>query len=193
MNREQFELSTLKVDKEGRVNFAWRDIIKEGDAIYADKKVLESPRICHPDLKDALENLQDTLAEANGLYSHRRLQTMEPALREFMEDKKGQRILKKLDDIVCDSVKVSGISMGGDLETGWCVITGKHEVHNTAVAMNSPKISFGGEAFGFEDSLKSLVEILIDEAFEYVFNAKGAQQTIPFQEEAEEVGEAETV
>lgn len=182
MEKEQFELSTIKVDKEGRVVAKWREIINEGDSVYADTKSIETPRICHPDLQEALENLRECLAKANGLYSHRLISNMEPALREFMENKSGVRILNKLDGIITESVEVSGVSLGGDLETGWCVITGKHKVHNTAVAMNSPKIKFNGETFGFEETLSGLVKNLVDEVYEYIFNAKGAQQTIIFQD-----------
>lgn len=189
MKREHFELIRLKVDKEGRVDANWRRKITDGDAVYADKCAVESPRICSPDLQEILEELRHILAHTNQLYVHKKIETFEPKLRELIETKDGQRIMKKLDDSVLESMKISGISLGGDLETGWCVVTGTHAVWNTAVAMNSPKINLDSDTFMIENELKKVLTAITDEVYAYVFEGKGAQQTLFKKEETEEGGE----
>ncbi len=178
MKREQFELTKIKVDKEGRVECFWRKQVTDGDAAYYDKCSLDSPRLCSPDLREILSNLREILAHTNQLYIHKKIETFEPSLRAKIEDKDGQRIMKKLDEAVLESMQVSGVSMGGDLETGWCVITGTHKAWNTAMAMNSPKISLSADTFMIENQLKSILVDLSDEAYAYAYEDKGAEKTL---------------
>lgn len=183
MNIDKFELRKLKVEASGKTTISYRRMISEGSASYADDVEVVSPRVPHPDLTQALEALVPLLAESNELYIHRDLTNISPAQREKMEDKILQRALNVWDAKINESVEVSGVSLQGDIETGSCVITGKRRVHNTAVAMNSPKISFNGDSFGIETAVQDAVKKINMEVYEYVFNKKSAQQEIPFKEE----------
>lgn len=192
MKREQFELSKLKIESSGKTTISYKKTITDGSASYAEDIEMTSPRTPHPDMYAAVNALQKPLAEANDLFVHRDDSAISPSNREKLEnDKIFQRILGLWDKKVLDSVEVSGLSVQGDLETGSCVITGKHSVHGTAVAMNSPRISFEGNTFKIETEVRNLMKAIHEECYLYIFEGKAAQQEIPFDNTQEEVEEEE--
>lgn len=88
-----------------------------------------------------------------------------------------------------DKVKATGISISGEGDNRGIVITGTFEVlSGRTVAINSDRITFSGETpYGIDlPLLEETVEIIEDEAFEYIYNGKKAQMTIMF-DEVEEV------
>lgn len=191
MKKEDFELLKLKVDGD-KIIIDWKSKIQTEDNSYADKHNVESPRKPHPDLEESLEALTQCFAKSNDLLIHRNMDILSPNQRKELEPKELQHILSAWDKKVFDSVQVTGVSLGGDLETGWCVITGKHAVHNTKMAMNSPKINFNSTALGLEAEVSNLLERLIDECYQYVYEGKGAQVVMDFASKenvAEEVEE----
>ncbi len=180
MNRKQFELNKLKIDSSGKVEISYKRMVTDGSATYADTIEVSSPRVPHPDMNEALDALKHALAESNSLFVHRNDKVLSPSLRKNLEGKIMERVLNAWDGVVLDSVEVSGVSIQGDLESGSCVITGKHNTHGTATAMNSPKISFKGDSFKIETEVRDQVKKIHEEAYCYIFENKAAQQEIPF-------------
>lgn len=187
MEKANFELRGVKITSAGKVEIEYREKITTEDTAYSEKNSKESPRVPHPDLTEALAKLRECLGKSNELFVHRKEELIAPNKRELLETKEMSRILNKWDKTIIESLEVSGISLGGDLETGWCVIKGKHAVHGTKVAINSPKIQFAGDTFGIETEVNKLVKNVIEEAYLYIFEKKGSQTVMDFAgEKAEE-------
>jgi hypothetical protein len=180
MERSNFELRALKVNSSGKVEIEYREKFQEDDTAYSEKNSKESPRIPHPDFTESLANLRMSLGIANELFIHRKVELIAPNKRDLLTEKEMGRILNQWDSHILESLEVTGISLGGDLETGWCVIKGKHAVHGTKVAMNTPKMNFSGDTFKIENEVKELVEKVIEEAYLYIFEKKGSQTVIEF-------------
>lgn len=178
-----FELSKIKVTPDG-VEAQYIDDFAEYS--LAPKK----NQIPHPDLKAAIEKLRPFLADSNGLRFYRSMPNLSPKRLEIWNGTEVQKCLDKLDDQVFASVIPSGISLSGDGE-GWSVvITGKREIHGTAVAMNSPKINCHNDSFGFAaDDLFAVVHEIIDESKKFIIDRKSAQMSIEFEKEEEKAEE----
>ncbi len=172
MKVEDFELKKIKIDSGGKVSVSYKKVVRDGDVVYADDVEMTSPRIAHPDLENAINGLRNLLADANELRVHRKEIKIMPKIKKALDHPEVQRYFELLDDEVYGSVHVSGVSIQGTIEEGSCVITGKRDILHTGGALNSPKISFNGDSFGFEDTLKNRVQVIIKEAFEYVFKNK---------------------
>lgn len=176
--REHFELTKFKFDDGNQVISYFLHKENENGSYKEHYKEVTIPIKPHEDLEQAVENLKQILVDANCLNSHRNLPKMVgPAIKavETLET-----VFKSMDKAVLDSVEVSGLTlqgipMEGDITEGSCVITGKHKVHNTAVAMNSPKINFSGDIYKFESKLAIIVDTIIDEVYQYLFEGKHAE------------------
>lgn len=177
-----FQLKSIKIASDGKVEISFiTSNGEEGRASY-DELVMISDRYPHPDLKEAIRKLNIPLADANGLRPYRELPHIAPGKLEKWDAKEVQSILETLDTQVYASVIPSGISLSGKDHSLAVVITGKHEVHGTAVAMNSPRIHVNGDTFGFESSVFEIVDEIIEEARKFVIERKSAQGELEFPE-----------
>lgn len=180
-----FELKKIKV-KDGKVTAIYKIPDTSNGSATKDLIELESDRIPHTDLTGALKALEMFLADSNDLRVHRKDLGLKKGDKTKLEA--AEVALLKMDEIIYQSVKVSGVAIKGDDENRSIVITGKHEVHHTAVAMNSPSISLNGESFGWEETLKPIIDNVIEEARLYVIERKSSQLQMDFdKQETEEV------
>lgn len=183
MKKEEFELKKIKIDPAGKVTVEYSRIVRDKEVVYADDVIVTSPRLAHPDLEAALGALTTCLADANDLRIHRKDIKIMPKIAKALKDESVQAFLKILDKEVYDSVHVSGVSIQGTLEDGSCIITGKRDILHTGGALNSPKISFNGDSFGFENTVKNRVQVVINEAFAYVYENKSTNPELFAKEE----------
>lgn len=194
MNKEDFTLKKVKVDKLGRVEAKFEQSTKDGEVSYADTHEVKSPRIIHPDLKGLLDGLKMTMAVSNDLLPHRNLPKISPAAQKHV-DKLG-KMLHDMDEEILAGITVTGLAIQGDDDKRSVVLTGKRDIKGknreryTAVAMNSPKISLNGDVFGFEAELADDVEKIIDEVYLYFADRKSAQGELAFDKKEEEPVEA---
>lgn len=176
----KFELKKIKIDADGKVSISYKkDNQVEGAASY-DTVELASDRAPHPDLKTAINRLTPYLADANGLRPYRNLPHVPPKKLDRWNEPHIQEILNALDSHVYASVVPSGITLSGSDHTLGVIITGKHEVHNTAVAMNSPRIGINADVFGFEAEVFDIVDNIIEEARLFIEERKSAQLELNF-------------
>lgn len=181
----KFELKKIKVDSDGKVSISYKtDNQVEGSASY-DTIEMESDRHPHPDLKEAINRLTPYLADANGLRPYRNLPHVPPKKLDRWNEPHIQEILNALDTHVYASVIPSGITLSGNDHTLGVIITGKHEVHNTAVAMNSPRISINADVFGFEAEVFDIVDTIVEEARLFIEERKSAQLELNFDQHNE--------
>ncbi len=166
-----FTLGVVKVTDKGKLYVEYET--EKGSYIF------DSNQIPHPDMHEALRELRTYLADSNALRSHREL--------KFPPKSGAEQVLEQLDKLVYDSVQVSGVSLSGDEKHLAAVITGKHNVHGTAVAMNSPRISTNGDTFKFETALFRAIDKVREEARMFIFEDKQFQSEI-FKGDGEEKG-----
>ena len=77
---------------------------------------------------------------------------------------------------VKDKIETRGISLSGVGDNTGVVLTGVYTTANgQKVAVNSPRIRFGSDSFGFEEELEELVHTIEDELFAYLYEGKQAQ------------------
>ena len=91
------------------------------------------------------------------------------------------KLFDQIDQEIYESVEVTGIALSGDKNNREVIITGKRRIHHTGGAMNSPKMAFDGEVFGFESKVAELCEKIIEEAKLYALEDKSSQEKIPFE------------
>lgn len=163
----EFELKKVKLDGQKI------EVIKYSDGSGEYEYYPDKNKLCHPDLVEAIEVLVPYLVDSNDLRVHRKEVKMAPAVKEAATKMEGA--FKLMDELINESVTVTGISISGDENNRGVVITGKRKVHHTGVAMNSPQIKMNGDSFGFESTVDDLVEDIITEVRAYVIDGKSAQ------------------
>ncbi len=172
MKKEEFELHKVKVDDAGKVEVTYLRSISDGEVAYVDTHIISSPRICHPDLLNSLNELSWFIAESNELLIKRK--TIEALKSAKKGSKEIESTLNKIDAKTMKSITVTGVSLQGDEENRSIVITGKRKIHHTGGALNSPKITLNGDSFKFEESLREPIDKVVDETYEYLFNLKSS-------------------
>lgn len=195
MNRDAFELHKFKVDKNGRLEATYSIMHTDGDTAHAEVYTMSSRRITHPDLRDALDELRYTVAEANDLMPYRHIKCA-PSKQQHLD--KLAKEFNKLDAEVVDAITVTGLSLKGSIEgtndkravviTAKRDIKGKDRERHTAVAMNTPKIMLNADVFGFEDSLAQDIDKLTEEVYLYIVERKSNQLALDL-DDTEEMGE----
>ena len=168
MNTENLELKSLKI-KDGKVSTKWDEIVQSGDGSWAKNHDVTDKLIPHPDYTEKLNELSDYVAKACDLKVKWPSEKPGPSVRGG---------IKTLNEQIVSAIKVTGIALQGDAENRSVVITATRDVRgvsgerHTSQALNSPKININGDTFGFESTLGTLLEELIQEAFEYAVNGK---------------------
>ena len=177
-------LKKIKLDADGKVSVVYHE--PDNSTGSATKDVIErtSDRTPHPDLTAAIKTLTPFLTDSNALRPHRDWGTLKLTKPEIKKMNDLGPILDKLDEFVFSSVIPSGIAISGNDEHTAVVITGKHMTGNTAVAMNSPKISLNGDTWGFEQGIEDALETILEEARLFIVEKKSAQLQMDFDEKA---------
>ena len=71
---------------------------------------------------------------------------------------------------------VTGVHLSGQDQNRGVIITGKIQCENgSSNAVNSPRLRFSSEVFGFEEELESEIDHIEDELYLYLHENKKAQ------------------
>lgn len=169
-----FKLHKVKQEPNGKVKVNYSLI--NADAGTTDEFEVKPDRMPHPDFFSALKKLDVFLCDSNSLRMHRTLLAAKVApSKKAKITGAGEELIELLDKEILATVQASGVVLFGSDDHRACVITGKHNTFNTAVAMNSPKISENGDTFGFETDLFKAIDELIQESHDYVIKHKSSQ------------------
>lgn len=176
-----FKLHKVKQKPNGKIEVNYS--IVNSEAGTTDKYIVEPDRAAHPDFFNALKRLDVFLCDSNSLRFHRLLEGMklEPKKKKLIAE--AGDVFAILDKEILATVQASGVVVFGSEDHRGCVVTGKHRTHNTAVALNSPKISENGDTFGFETDLFAAVDALIEETEAYIIRGKSSQMNLFEQKE----------
>ncbi|MCJ7447936.1 MAG: hypothetical protein MUO72_09595 [Bacteroidales bacterium] len=185
VTREQFELSKVKVLKDGsgvEVIFNVKGV-EGGNPSYD----MENPAFPHPDLINAVSVLKDTLLNAIGKETIFTAGVVSNFKGRFKKESEFAELEKAIEAHVLDEktkITVTGVAVSGFDSNRGGIITGTYACKNgSKIALNSPRIRFEGELFGFEQAFQEMVEVIEDEAYLYTFKNKQAQTEIVFEEE----------
>lgn len=133
------------------VTIDYEDSIAIGEEINGTKKTEESTVTPHPDFVNDLRTFKGYLIDI--FYWGDKKENMEPL------------------------IEVTGISLQGKDDKKGIVISGKLETSAKKVAINSPRIVFANEIFGWEEQLENDIDQSTEEAKEYL-KGKKAQLSI---------------
>jgi hypothetical protein len=174
MKRESFQLTKIAV-KGSSVYVEYTDT--DGD-FYISERRHESP---HPDLVKGLQSLSPFVATCTHLAALSALCGWIKGEKE--KDFKG--ILAKaqaMQQEIIDSIDVRSVSIKGDEpEKRAVVISSVLSYRGMSTALNTPRIRLFGSTFGNEIGLSESIDELIEEAYQYLFQGKTAQQKMNFE------------
>lgn len=132
-------------------------------------------RDIHADLRECFEDLRPIVARVFNITSFLTLceakdMGLTPAKQKLFREY-AEGLTKKID--------VRGVSWSGSGEGLGVVITSVLETPTgLKTAINTPRIKFNQDSFGFEEELEVIVEKIKSEVYEFLFNGKSAQLSL---------------
>lgn len=177
---KQFSLDKVKLIKGGGLDVHYTVSIALGEEVYNDKYHIESAKDIHPDLRKLFESLDVIVARTFGLTSF--LSCVEsPDFKATAKQKQDARdfALKLL-----DRIEIKGITFNGQDDNVSVIITsmlgaaGDDRGDKIASVINTPKLRYSTEKYGFESELEEIAGSIEREVYEYIFNGKKTQQEL---------------
>lgn len=126
----------------------------------------------HPDMTKILDGMLPLLAESLRMKD----MLIVGRSKKYKATDAQLKALNRTWEEVLDSMDVTGVSVSGKDDNRGIVIKGEMKTGNgRVVAMNSPRIQFSANTYGFEEALEEMVEELETETWAYTYHGKGAQ------------------
>ena len=98
------------------------------------------------------------------------------ATPEFKATKKQTDIAAAFAKECLDNIEVRGVSLSGQDDNVGVVLTGLFTIsNNQKTAINTPRMKYNVEMFGFEEELENIVCDIENEVYEFLFEGKKAQ------------------
>ena len=183
-SEEAFTLSKVKVISGGGLDVHYEVEEICGAEVYRENYHLASSKEIHPDLQKKLDNLKPILARIFHLSFFKTLMDVP----EFKATAKQKDLAKKEFENILKKIRVTGVSLSGKDENVGVVITGVFEADTKQVmAINTHRIKFATETYGFEEELEKNVGELEKEVYAFLFKNKKAQLEL-FDEHGEPYG-----
>lgn len=174
-SEDKFALSKVKMLKDGGLDVHYEVTEVVGEESYTNKYHVESAKDIHPDLRVLFDRLKPIMGRIFNITSF--LSMMETA--EFKATKKQQDTAREFADEMLDNIEVRGVSLSGMGDNVGVVMTGLLSVANfQTVVINSPRLKFNKEVFGFEEELESIVTDIEREVYAFLFKGKKAQMEL---------------
>lgn len=172
IKRENFSLAKLKVLKGGGIESTVKVELTMDGSFMEIERNQKTPIIPHPDLLTPIEGMKEYLLISCGFMGVR---TMVNGF-EFHATNKQKEATEKYVDLLKGKTTVTGVHISGQDQNEGVIITGKIQAENGSnIAINSPRIRFRSEVFGFEDDLEGQIHVIETEAYLYLQENKKAQ------------------
>jgi len=170
--KNQFSLSKVKLVSDGGLIVHYEVTEVVSDQAYSNKFHVESAKDVHPDMKKLFDNLRPVLGRVFHLISFQSLL----ATPGFKATKAQKELGDSYTSKVLDNIEARGVSFSGQDDNIAVIITGLMTVGNgQKTAINTPRIKFNSETYGFEEELENIVDEIESEVYEFLFNGKKAQ------------------
>jgi hypothetical protein len=179
-----FELSKIKLLKNGGIEIAYSQAMTSGDVTNTDTFLRKSTKDPHPDMVNAIAGLNKYLAKVHNLLAFKSLLKINATAKLSEAVKTMESTFEKLEGEVLKHIEVTGVSISGDEDNMGIVITGVNRYNGEAIALNTSRINLSGTKHGFEIGLAEDIEFIIEEVKAYLFKGKAAQLELDFDAEA---------
>lgn len=171
-DEDKFSLSKVKVLKDGGLDVHYEVTEIVGTEYYVNKYHVESAKDIHPDLRALFDRLRPIMGRIFNITSF--LSMMETD--DFKATKKQKDQARDFADEMMRNIEVRGVSLSGQDDNVGVVLTGQFTVsNNQQTAINSPRLRYNSETFGFEEELEDIVCNIEREVYAFLFKGKKAQ------------------
>ena len=169
---KSFALSKVKTLKDGGLDVHYEVTETIGNESYTNKYHVESAKDIHPDLRECFDRLRPIMGRIFNITSF--LSMVETD--DFKANKNQKEVARNFADEMLKNIEVRGVSYSGQDDNVGVVLTGLFTVsNNQKTAINSPRLKFNTETFGFEEELESIVADIENEVYAFLFKGKKAQ------------------
>lgn len=166
-----FALSKVKTLKDGGLDVHYEVTETVGNESYTNKYHVESAKDIHPDLRDCFDRLRPIMGRIFNITSF--LSLMDTP--DMKANEKQKNAARNFADEMLKNIEVRGVSLSGQDDNVGCVLTGLFTVNNQKTAINSPRLKFNTETFGFEEELEEIIGDIENEVYAFLFKGKKAQ------------------
>ncbi|UFK27466.1 hypothetical protein [Elizabethkingia phage TCUEAP2] len=171
-SEQQFALAKVKLIKDGGITVHYEVTEVVGAESYTNKYHVESAKDIHPDLKDCFDRLRPIMGRIFNITSF--LSMLD--VKEFKATEKQKEYGRNFADEMLKNIEVRGVSFSGQDDNVGVVLTGLFTVsNNQKTAINSPRLKFNSETFGFEEELEEIAADIETEVYAFLFKGKKAQ------------------
>lgn len=171
-SEKSFALSKVKTLKDGGLDVHYEVTETIGNESYTNKYHVESAKDIHPDLRKCFDRLRPIMGRIFNITSF--LSMVETY--DFKANKNQKEVARNFADEMLKNIEVRGVSYSGQDDNVGVVLTGLFTVsNNQKTAINSPRLKFNTEAFGFEEELEAIVADIENEVYAFLFKGKKAQ------------------
>lgn len=186
-SEKAFNLSKVKVISGGGLDVTFEVEEAIGAEIYRENYHLASSKEIHPDLQKLFNQLKPIMARVYHLSFFRTLLDTP----DFKATKKQREIAETAFSEIMNKITVTGVSLSGKDDNVGVVITGTFTADsNQKMAINSHRMKFNDERYGFEEELEEIIGDIEREVYAFLFKNKKAQLTL-FDEFGEPYGTQE--
>ena len=169
---KSFALSKVKTLKDGGLDVHYEVTETIGNESYTNKYHVESAKDIHPDLRECFDRLRPIMGRIFNITSF--LSMVETD--DFKANKNQKEVARNFADEMLKNIEVRGVSYSGQDDNVGVVLTGLFTVsNNQKTAINSPRLKFNTETFGFEEELEAIVADIENEVYAFLFKGKKAQ------------------
>ena len=171
-SEKAFALSKVKTLKDGGLDVHYEVTETIGNESYTNKYHVESAKDIHPDLRDCFDRLRPIMGRIFNITSF--LSMVKTS--DFKATKKQSELSRDFADEMLKNIEVWGVSFSGQDDNVGVVLTGLFTVfNNQKTAINSPRLKFNTETFGFEEKLEAIVSDIENKVYAFLFKGKKAQ------------------
>ena len=171
-SEKAFALSKVKLIKDGGLDVHYEVTETVGNESYTNKYHVESAKDIHPDLRACFDRLRPIMGRIFNITSFLSfIDTPDTKATKAQKD-----AARDFADEMLKNIEVRGVSYSGQDDNVGVVLTGLFTVsNNQKTAINSPRLKFNTETFGFEEELEEIVSDIENEVYEFLFKGKKAQ------------------
>lgn len=171
-SEEKFALSKVKLLKDGGLDVHYEVTEVVGNESYTNKYHVLSAKDIHPDLRHLFNDLRPIMGRVFNITSFKTMM----ATPEFKATKKQTDIAAAFAEKCLDNIEVRGVSLSGQDDNVGVVLTGLFTIsNNQKTAINTPRMKYNVETFGFEEELENIVCDIENEVYAFLFEGKKAQ------------------
>lgn len=171
-SKDKFTLSKVKTLKDGGLDVQYEITEVVGNESYTNKYHVVSAKDIHPDLRNLFDKLRPIMGRIFNITSFKSM----IATPDFKATKKQQEIAESFAEECLKNIEVRGVSLSGQDDNVGVALTGLFTVsNNQKTEINSPRLKYNTETFGFEEELENIVCDIEEEVYEFLFEGKKAQ------------------